>query len=98
MKYITLQQAIDLIDDSYAVAVWGRCVLDATLIYPETKDVENDDESIILTLNIREQNIALTFAEGDNKTVQILGDRLRLIDTIHNPYVLCLLDLKKLEE
>jgi hypothetical protein len=78
MKNITLKEAYQILEDASAVIIDNDVVL-----YPSLSDLEEDDTNEFLFFRWDDGGLeyTLTFEEGDNQEVKIVGSSMFLYDT-----------------
>lgn len=78
MKTITLKEAYSILEEASAVIID-----DNTLTYPSLFGIEEDDDNEFLYLSWEDEDgyiYELFFREKDNKSIQISGSSMFLID------------------
>jgi len=78
MKTITLKEAFRILEDASAVIINDDAVL-----YPSLQELEEDDTNEFLYFRWDDGGLeyTLTFNEGDNQEVKIVGSSMFLYDT-----------------
>jgi hypothetical protein len=81
MKKITLKEAYRMLEDASAVIIDNDVVL-----YPSLQELEEDDTNEFLFFRWDDGGLeyTLTFEEGDNQEVKIVGSSMFLYDTDAN--------------
>jgi len=78
MKTITLKEAYQILEDANAVIIDDHVVL-----YPSLQELEDDDTNEFLFFRWDDGGLdyTLTFKEGDNQEVKVVGSSMFLHDT-----------------
>jgi hypothetical protein len=78
MKTITLKEAFRILEDASAVII-----NDDVVLYPSLQELEEDDTNEFLYFRWDDGGLeyTLTFNEGDNQEVKIVGSSMFLYDT-----------------
>lgn len=91
MKTITLLAACALLENCSAV-IWD----DTYVSYPSIADLTGEDENEFLYLSVDNSNVK--FAEGENRTIKVVGSSMFLVDTDGDECQITLLNPVNLEK